>query len=606
MPFRLEVFPSEKACGYGNVTVDGQILPQTLKGEGSNDLGAITTERNRLIFGSWSFHCIKVDGQPDAQLLKFTINSLDQERTMLNGFTALFRQTGLTEILSIGTDLSIPFEVLASPQLQGAQPAGHKDHEFSVYDIEQEMDELHWLRAKVKELKYHIWAKEQAIAKYASPHFKEDIQECHGMKCAARALVDKAVKIAHRFFDKFHGHHNEHKHEHHGKHGNHSCVSHKHRDHTAPPRWKKSHHKLLPICRYPPPPRKGHRPGNHHDAPAPAPGELLPPSPAPKPQMGFHEDEDMAPPAGPQASFFRNGPEGHHRGGSNHEMGTPHEGHHETLSNGMKSHDGTSDSPLPHEEPQGLAHDEKRPHDRIYGPPGSQKGAPFGVLSHEPPAPGLSVPSGTRHNSFGKAFHITKFVIIGILISLFVIILHRRACNASTRAERRAGRRARREHRHRRRESRRAARRHAVPRFLARISGYNFEGSDCQEKRQAQLASDAEDGMSSTMTAEITEFRNAVEVVDDMVSESSRRAQLVPTHNSSTPSVSDDRHSTRDFDIGSEARDGEELPAYDDSEGSQVSNAVADGFQYTPGSTEYSSSHSIAGSLSDILGRDTK
>lgn len=113
--------------------------------------------------------------------------------------------------------------------------------------------------------------------------------------------------------------------------------------------------------------------------------------------------------------------------------------------------------------------------------------------------------------------------------------------------------------------------------------------------------------MSTAMTEEISELRNAAEVVDDMVTESSRhsqsQAQLTPP---STGSVSEDRPLMGDYDIGSQVGDGEELPAYEDNHGSEMSSVVADGFRYTPGSTEYSPSHSPAGSVSDILGPDAK
>jgi hypothetical protein len=135
--------------------------------------------------------------------------------------------------------------------------------------------------------------------------------------------------------------------------------------------------------------------------------------------------------------------------------------------------------------------------------------------------------------------------------------------------------------------------------------GTDDESDDYEVKRQALLASAAEDGMSTTMTEEITEFRNAADVVDDMVAESSRvqsRTSPIPIPSSAT----EDRPLMHDYDIGSQVGDGEELPAYEDNDGSEMGSVVADGFRYTPGSSEYSPSHSPAGSVSDILGPDTK
>ena len=193
---------------------------------------------------------------------------------------------------------------------------------------------------------------------------------------------------------------------------------------------------------------------------------------------------------------------------------------------------------------------------------------------------------------------------IGILISLLVIALHRRKCNPKSRAERKACR----EERHRRLAFRRAARKHTITRFLARISGHGSDddSDDYEDKRQALLASEAEDGMSTTMTEEITEFRNAAEVVDDMVTAQSSRVPVQVQPIPIPSPASEHRPLMRDYDIGSQVGDGEELPAYEDNDGSEMSSVVADGFRYTPGSSEYSPSHSPAGSVSDILGPDTK
>jgi hypothetical protein len=146
---------------------------------------------------------------------------------------------------------------------------------------------------------------------------------------------------------------------------------------------------------------------------------------------------------------------------------------------------------------------------------------------------------------------------------------------------------------------------HAITRLLARISGNesDSESDDYEEKRRA-LLSDAEDGMSTTMTEDITQLRNAAEVVGDMVVAEEDRSMTVvePMPILATET----RPLIQDFETLSQVGDGEELPAYEDNDGSEASSFVADGFRYTPGSTEYSPSHSPAGSVSDILGPDTK
>jgi hypothetical protein len=199
----------------------------------------------------------------------------------------------------------------------------------------------------------------------------------------------------------------------------------------------------------------------------------------------------------------------------------------------------------------------------------------------------------------GKMLRIIKFIAIGILFAFLVIALHRRSCTSTHKK----ARRARREERHRRRAHRRAAKKYAISRFLSRFSSSSSddEFDDYEEKQKALLA-DEEDRLSTTMTEEISQFRNAASVVEDIVSAEEGRSQvsMVPIPVSESSSL------MRDYDIGSQVGDGEELPAYEDNDGSEDSSFVADGFRYTPGSSEYSPSHSPAGSVSDILGPDNK
>jgi len=133
---------------------------------------------------------------------------------------------------------------------------------------------------------------------------------------------------------------------------------------------------------------------------------------------------------------------------------------------------------------------------------------------------------------------------------------------------------------------------------------------DYEEKRE-QLLSDAEDGFSTTMTEEIAQFQNAASVVDDMVSAEEGRARTIAYAHGQIPEpipipVRNESTLIRDYDIGSQVGDGEVLPAYEDNDGSEMSSMVADGFRYTPGSTDYTPSNSDSGSVSDILGPDTK
>lgn len=208
-----------------------------------------------------------------------------------------------------------------------------------------------------------------------------------------------------------------------------------------------------------------------------------------------------------------------------------------------------------------------------------------------------------------KALKIVKYSAIGFLFAILVSALHRRGWTPTKRAERKALRGERR----RRRASRRAARKHIIRRFLSRMSGYGTDDestADYEEKRE-QLLSESEDGMSTTMTEEIAQFKYAASVVDDMVSAEEGRARTVAYVHGHRPEpipipAREETALMRVYDMGSQVGDGEELPAYEDHDGSEMSSVIADGFRYTPGSSEYSPQQSASGSVSDILGPDTK
>jgi hypothetical protein len=103
------------------------------------------------------------------------------------------------------------------------------------------------------------------------------------------------------------------------------------------------------------------------------------------------------------------------------------------------------------------------------------------------------------------------------------------------------------------------------------------------------------------MTEDITEFCNAADVIVEIIAAEGNRS-AVQTRPAPTSENNERGALLHDYDTGSQAGDGEELPAYEDNDGSEMSSVVADGFLYTPGSTQYSPSHSPAGSISDILG----
>lgn len=222
----------------------------------------------------------------------------------------------------------------------------------------------------------------------------------------------------------------------------------------------------------------------------------------------------------------------------------------------------------------------------------SPPSSPFGQRPDLPPHP---------HLGRSPALQIAKFITIGFLFSFLLLALHRRACTPS----RRAARQSRRERKQKRRALRRAFKKHGISGFLSHISGNqsDSEDEDYEEKRQ-RLLSDAEDGVSTTMIEDIEQMRNAAEVFGDVASAPSSRnvARRISITNIA---ATETRPLMQDFELRSQAG-GEALPAYEDNDGSEDGSMVADGFRYTPGSSDYSPGHSQSGSVSDILGPDTK
>lgn len=598
--FRIDVLRSEAACGFGNLTINGQVLPQAVEDSVMTGKGSISTERNGVVVASWQFHCIKVNGQPEAQLLKLVVDFVGGKAMRDVGFSVTFKQTGMTEIINIETDLSVPDEIVANPNPEGLQPVGGIT-DSSHYNIDEDIAELQWMRAQLEELQFLIAEKEQTIAQHMSDNFYKDIKHCDNLKCVMKAIAKKARKATHHIYGKLNGdeeiYGGEHGHFpkpphwkwpknpfHHGPKGNHTDCPPKHGkgNHTHPgPPFKKPHfgHGPLPICRYPPPPpHHGKPPGGdpgdhrpkppHHGPPHHGPGRDGPPPPPPPPPPPHH-DRPGPPPDHPPP-----GPPPDH----------PH---------------GPEDEERPHHPP----------HHNDPGPPGEfdeeqqHLGPPPGEGFPPPPPPPFDGFDGPPRHGPGKPLMFLKFTAIGILLAFLLVALRRRSCTSAHKRSRRE----RREERHRRRAYRRAAKKHALSRFLSRFSRSSTESedeADDYEEKREELLADGEDAMSTTMTEEITEFRNAASVVEDIVAAEEGRAEVavapMPIPVSETNSL------VQDFDIGSQVGDGEELPAYEDNDGSEDSSFIADGFRYTPGSSEYSPAHSASGSVSDILGPDTK
>jgi hypothetical protein len=563
LEFRLDVLSSEEACGYGNVTLDGQVLPQSAHGDVLTGQGTVTTDGRNAVLASWTFRCIKVNNQPDSQFLKFTIDFVDGSAMNDVGFSALFRQTGPTEIINLNTNLRIPDTIAANPNREGLLTAG-QEVGSPQNGIDHDLAELDWMYSQLYELKLVIAEKQQAIAEYAYEHtdqFEEDIKDCDSLKCMLAAVVQKVKYTANEVYGKITGHDELADeefghflrlpfkkpywpkippfHPGKGKHGNHTRGRPKgNHIHPLPPHWRKPKH-FLPVCR----PLPHHKPlGGHGPLPPPhegpphgkPPGARIPPPPsplAPSHQDPFHVT-DIERPAPPQENI-----------------------------------------PPPLPSPK----DFDRPQRKIHI----------------------------------KPLQIVMFTGIVFLLALFLVALHRRICTPAKREYRKA----RREKRRRRRAVCRVARKYAISRFLSRMSGNTSgdESPDDYEEKRAQIAEDSssEDDMSTTMTEEIASFQYAASIVDDIVSAEEGRTRTVAYAHGHAPHpipipAQEQRSTMCDYYTGSQVGDDEQLPAYEDHDSSEMSSVISDGFRYTPGSSDYSPSNSASGNNSNILGPDTK
>lgn len=317
---RIDILHSTEACGFGNVTIDGQALSQTFDSESlvSSGKGSIATSESQIIVGSWIFDCIIIDGQQHGQLMKFMIEFLDGIAIENSGFSVLFRQTEETEIMNVETISFQEDQVIEnrlshdqSLERQHHNENGFEEHGHHIghekFNIHKEMAEVRYMKAQLKELKYLIHEKERHISKHMQENHNPDnrIRDCDSLRCVAEVVSGRARKfygkIAGDGFDEEYFHHSfelQSKSQKadegiHGKPDN--QIS---KNHTDPHLPSHPHH-ILPICHYPAPQFHPHNP--HHDGPHGPPPRGPPPHAFGPPRFDqegepgmhpFHEEEE--------------------------------------------------------------------------------------------------------------------------------------------------------------------------------------------------------------------------------------------------------------------------------------------------------------------------
>ncbi|RYO85746.1 hypothetical protein DL766_008996 [Monosporascus sp. MC13-8B] len=185
--FRFDILESEAACGYGNITLDGQALYQDESGLGS---GTIITERGNNIAAKWKFTCIERDDGYQEQLFSFNLITVD-EKVQDVECVVQFRQVAPIAITSLRVTNGAQY-MIRVPET-GSDKVDPIDRSTSV-DLEEELDILELMKLRVLDLERAIARKEQYLSETFDFRVNSagDVSapaECTSLKCVAKYLV---------------------------------------------------------------------------------------------------------------------------------------------------------------------------------------------------------------------------------------------------------------------------------------------------------------------------------------------------------------------------------------------------------------------------------
>lgn len=624
---RLSVLESEESCGHGNVLLNGQALSQDADGLGS---GSISTEQGSLLIANWKFACVDLDDAHKEQTLDVHVDFVDGKEVNDMGFTVQFQQKGQVWVTYIeGAD-----SIITAPKLDFF-PEEPQGHEFNP-ELDAEISELEFMKMQLVELEQAIFMKELFLAEAFGFHSRKGskLSDCDNLKCIAKSMYDSVKGVASKFYGHGMGedglfggppgpHHRGSHHmgphggkpgkpgPHHGFPGFPHHHNETHGNHTMPPPPHGKPDFPPPFCHCPPPPpphghhgppppdgpdgpphhfphgaphdgphhgpgkgdkspEKGHagephdgegRPHHHHDPPPPPPppfdhedrpghpGDDFPPPPPPPPFHGpeGHPGDDMPPPPPPPPGHHEDGPKGDHP-----PPPPPPFDHHE---------DGPGGPPPPPFEdgPEGPEHPLVGAEGDMPPPPPEGPHGHGGPHHHGPPPP----------FSIHGAMPAIRISAIIITLGLLFAALHTRCFTV------------RRGIMSRRRDY--GARRTGFAGLIDRVRGAMgyTDGDDAEKEAMMRQVGEEEsdsDAMSTTMEQDIQQFRNAADVVSDMVAaEEGRSAPREMVQYSAIPPPSP--HATfADYMAADEA-----LPTYDEA-GSSDDSYVADGMRFNESS----------------------
>jgi hypothetical protein len=191
---------------------------------------------------------------------------------------------------------------------------------------------------------------------------------------------------------------------------------------------------------------------------------------------------------------------------------------------------------------------------------------------------------------------IPMFRVFAIIITLGLLLasLHTR-CFTSRREERKSCMGRSREGR----QAKRGAFHEALRRVTRRLCGRRADDDDEEKEAMLRHQEEESDAESTTMEQDIEQFRNAAEVVSDMVAAEEGRVRQEMVQYSTMP-VPPSPHTVFPEYLPLD----DVLPAYDEGSSDDADYGVADGIQYTPGTSTYAPSViSAQSSLDENLGR---
>ncbi|KAI1329586.1 hypothetical protein F5Y16DRAFT_365547 [Xylariaceae sp. FL0255] len=185
----LRIVESTTPCGYGSLTINGDLLAQDETGTGS---GSIITDSGNHLHAQWSFTC----DQDSIQVMSFEVISVDGQEIKDALFKVAFQQVAPVSVLLVDG---------AAADYQGSKSP--LAIETPSTTLEDEMLELDSMREQLLALEHSIAFKIQYISEtygFQRPETVLHVSDCDSLKCIIEMLYKRAKGMTHRLYG---GHH---------------------------------------------------------------------------------------------------------------------------------------------------------------------------------------------------------------------------------------------------------------------------------------------------------------------------------------------------------------------------------------------------------------